>query len=192
MFYVNQRWLGGTLTNFVTIQQSMQRLKKYEDEKAAGYPGMSKKEISRQERELFKLDKYLGGVKGMERLPGAIFVIDTRKERIAVHEANRLGIPVIAMVDTNCDPTGIDYVIPSNDDAIRAIKLICSTIANAAIEGRAVWAEKQAAEAESRQMEEQAKMADEHAKEHGRAAGENEPDAGVEAELPENAEEGEK
>ena len=104
--------------------------------------------MSRRERELAKLQKYLGGVQEMSKLPGAIFVVDTKKERIAVHEANRLGIPVIAMVDTNCDPAGIDYVIPSNDDAIRAIKLITSRIAEAAIEGSQVHAEKKAAEEE--------------------------------------------
>jgi small subunit ribosomal protein S2 len=152
MFFVNQRWLGGTLTNYVTINQGIQRLKKYEDEKAEGNPSMSKKEVSRRERELSKLQKYLGGFQGMERLPGAIFVVDTKKEKIAVHEANRLGIPVIAMVDTNCDPKGIDYVIPSNDDAIRAIKLITSTIAEAAIEGHHVYAEKKAAETEEEEQ----------------------------------------
>jgi small subunit ribosomal protein S2 len=146
MFFVNQRWLGGTLTNFVTIQQSIQRLKRFEGEKEAGYTDMKKKEVSRRERQLAKLHKYLGGVQGMGKLPGAIFVVDTKKEGIAVHEANRLGIPVIAMVDTNCDPTGIDYVIPSNDDAIRAIKLITSKVAEAALEGSQVYAEKKAAE----------------------------------------------
>jgi small subunit ribosomal protein S2 len=152
MFFVNQRWLGGTLTNYVTINQGIQRLKKYEVEKAEGNPSMSKKEVSRRERKLSKLQKYLGGFQGMERLPGAIFVIDTKKEKIAVHEANRLGIPVIAMVDTNCDPKGIDYVIPSNDDAIRAIKLITSSIAEAAIEGSQVYAEKKAAETEEEEQ----------------------------------------
>jgi len=148
MFFMNQRWLGGTLTNFVTIQQGIQRLKKYEEEKESGYTDMKKKEVSRRERKLAKLQKYLGGVQGMSKLPGAVFVVDTRKERIAVHEANRLGIPVIAMVDTNCDPEGIDFVIPSNDDAIRAIKLITAKIAEAAIEGGQVYAEKKAAEEE--------------------------------------------
>ncbi len=146
MFFMNQRWLGGTLTNFVTINEGIQRLKRFEEEKEAGYTGMKKKEISRQERKLSKLQKYLGGVRDMDKLPGAIFVIDVRKERIAVHEANRLGIPVIAMVDTNCDPDGIDYIIPSNDDAIRAITLITSKIADASIEGSTVHAEKRAAE----------------------------------------------
>jgi len=186
MFYVNQRWLGGTLTNFVTIQQGIERLKKYEEEKAEGYVGLNKKEVSRRERELAKLQKYLGGVKGMTDLPGAVFVIDTRKERIAVHEANRLGIPVIAMVDTNCDPGGIDFVIPSNDDAIRAIKLITGAIAEAAVEGAQAWSEKRASEETKEQLEEQAKKADEHAKEHGmgqaEAGGEEEK-----AEAPEGA-----
>jgi small subunit ribosomal protein S2 len=146
MYFMNQRWLGGTLTNFTTISGGIQRLKRFEEEKEAGYTDKKKKEISRQERKLAKLQKYLGGVHEMDKLPGAIFVIDVRKERIAVHEANRLGIPVIAMVDTNCDPDGIDYVIPSNDDAIRAITLITSKIADAAIEGSAIYAEKRAAE----------------------------------------------
>jgi small subunit ribosomal protein S2 len=146
MFFMNQRWLGGTLTNFATVSAGIQRLKKYEEEKEAGYADMKKKEVSRRERKLSKLQKYLGGVHEMDKLPGAIFVIDVRKERIAVHEANRLGIPVIAMVDTNCDPDGIDYIIPSNDDAIRAITLITSKIADAAIEGSTVYAEKRAAE----------------------------------------------
>lgn len=146
MFFMNQRWLGGTLTNFVTISEGIQRLKRFEEEKEAGYTDMKKKEVSRQERKLFKLQKYLGGVRDMDKLPGALFVIDVRKERIAVHEANRLKIPVIAMVDTNCDPDGIDYIIPSNDDAIRAITLITSKIADASIEGSAVHAEKRAAE----------------------------------------------
>jgi small subunit ribosomal protein S2 len=146
MFFMNQRWLGGTLTNFTTISGGIQRLKRFEEEKEAGYTDKKKKEISRQERKLAKLQKYLGGVHEMDKLPGAIFVIDVRKERIAVHEANRLGIPVIAMVDTNCDPDGVNYVIPSNDDAIRAITLITSKIADAAIEGSTIHAEKRAAE----------------------------------------------
>jgi small subunit ribosomal protein S2 len=157
MFFMNQRWLGGTLTNFVTIQQGIQRLKRFEEEKEAGYTDMKKKEVSRRERELSKLQKYLGGVQSMGKLPGAIFVVDTKKERIAVHEANRLGIPVIAMVDTNCDPVGIDFVIPSNDDAIRAIKLITSKVAEAALEGSQVYAEKKAAE---EREEEQQKAAE--------------------------------
>jgi small subunit ribosomal protein S2 len=147
-FYVNQRWLGGTLTNFVTIFSGLQRMRGYEEQKAAGYPGLTKREVSVIEGELGKLQKYMSGIRGMEKLPGAIFVIDTKKERIAVHEANRLGIPVIATVDTNCDPDGVDFVIPGNDDAIRAIKLITGKIADAVIEGAAVWQEQQAAAAQ--------------------------------------------
>jgi small subunit ribosomal protein S2 len=171
MFFMNQRWLGGTLTNFITIQQSIQRLKKYEEEKEAGYTDMKKKEVSRRERELAKLQKYLGGVQEMSKLPGAIFVVDTKKERIAVHEANRLGIPVIAMVDTNCDPAGIDYVIPSNDDAIRAIKLITSQIAEAAMEGSQVHTEKKAAE-EEEEARQKATQAEEVAKAEAEQKGE--------------------
>jgi small subunit ribosomal protein S2 len=143
--YVNQRWLGGTLTNFVTIFAGLQRMRKYEEQKEAGYPGLNTREASAVERELVKLQKYMNGIRTMERLPGAVFVIDTKKERIAVHEANRLGIPVIAVVDTNCDPDGIDYIIPSNDDAIRAIKLVTAKIADFVVEGNAVWQEQQAA-----------------------------------------------
>jgi len=180
-FFVNQRWLGGTLTNFVTIQASIKRLKKYEEEKAEGYVSMNKKEVSRRERELTKLQKYLGGMQKMERLPGAVFVIDTKKEKIAVHEANRLGIPVIAMLDTNCDPAGIDYVIPSNDDAIRAIKLVTSKISEAAVEGGQVYSEKQAAEkdAEEERAAEAAKAADQHRASHDGAAPAEEGEAAV-------------
>jgi small subunit ribosomal protein S2 len=187
MFFVNQRWLGGTLTNFITIQQSIQRLKRYEEEKESGYSEMKKKEVSRRERELAKLQKYLGGVQGMSKLPGAVFVVDTKKERIAVHEANRLGIPVIAMVDTNCDPAGIDFVIPSNDDAIRAIKLITSKIAEAAMEGGQTYAEKKAAEEEEearRKAEETEAAAKLEAEQKGEAVEEEkqsaaEEDAGI-------------
>jgi len=151
MPYVNQRWLGGTLTNFVTIYQGLQRMRKSEEQKELGYPGRTKREISHVERELAKLQKYMSGIREMEKLPGAVFVIDTKKERIAVHEASRLGIPVIASVDTNCDPDGVDFVIPSNDDAIRSIKLITSQIADVVLEGAAVWQEKQAAVAQEAQ-----------------------------------------
>lgn len=148
MFFVNQRWLGGTLTNFATISGGIKRLKTYEEEKEAGNPNMKKKEIAKRERELAKLHKYFGGVQEMDKLPGAIFIVDTKKERIAVHEANRLNIPVIAMVDTNCDPDGIDYIIPSNDDAIRAIRLVSSKVADSVIEGTGIYAQKRSAEAE--------------------------------------------
>jgi small subunit ribosomal protein S2 len=138
MFYVNQRWLGGLLTNFVTIQKSIQRLRELEEMSADGrYELFSKKEVARLERERKGLEKNLAGIKNMANLPQAIFVIDSKKEEIAVKEANRLGIPVVAVVDTNCDPDDIDCVIPGNDDALRAIKLFVSKVADAVIEGAA-------------------------------------------------------
>jgi small subunit ribosomal protein S2 len=137
MFYVNQRWLGGTLTNFETIRKSIGRLKKLEEMKEAGeYERVPKKEALELDRERQKLEKALIGIKAMEQLPSAVFIIDPRKERIAVAEAQRLGIPIVAIVDTNCDPTGIDYPVPGNDDAIRAVRLITSRIADAILEGR--------------------------------------------------------
>ncbi len=137
MFYVTNRWLGGTLTNFKTVKQGIDRLKTIEKMKEDGtYERLPKKEVAALEREREKLEKNLGGIKELTRLPSALFVIDTKKEHIAVHEANRLGIPVVAVVDTNCDPEGIDYVIPGNDDAIRSIRLFTGKIAEACIEGR--------------------------------------------------------
>jgi small subunit ribosomal protein S2 len=137
-FFVTNRWLGGTLTNFKTVKQGIDRLKTIEKMAADGtYDRLPKKEVASLEREREKLEKNLGGIKDMSRLPSALFVIDTKKEHIAVHEANRLGIPVVAVVDTNCDPEGIDYVIPGNDDAIRSIRLFTGKVAEAAIEGRA-------------------------------------------------------
>jgi small subunit ribosomal protein S2 len=141
MFYVTNRWLGGTLTNFKTVKQGIDRLKGIEKMAADGtYERLPKKEVASLEREREKLEKNLGGIKDMARLPAALFVIDTKKEHIAVHEANRLGIPVVAVVDTNCDPEGIDYVIPGNDDAIRSIRLFTGKVAEACIEGRARYA----------------------------------------------------
>ncbi len=137
-FFVTSRWLGGTLTNFKTIKQGIDRLKTLEKMAEDGtFERLPKKEVATLERERMKLEKNLGGVKDMARLPGCVFVIDPKKEHIAVHEASRLGIPVIGVVDTNCDPDGIDFVIPGNDDAIRSIKLFTSKIADAAIEGGA-------------------------------------------------------
>jgi len=137
MFYVNQRWLGGTLTNFQTIRKSIGRLKKIEEMKEAGeFDRLPKKEALELDREREKLEKALIGIKSMETLPSAVFIIDPRKEKIAVAEAQRLGIPVVAIVDTNCDPTGIDYPVPGNDDAIRAVRLITARIADAILEGR--------------------------------------------------------
>ena len=135
MFYVNNRWLGGMLTNFSTIKRSLLRLKKIEKMEVDGtFDNLTKKEVSALQKEKAKLEKNLGGIKEMKELPGAIFIIDTHKEQIAVAEARRMGIPIIAVVDTNCNPEGITYPIPGNDDAIRAITLFTSIIANAVIE----------------------------------------------------------
>ncbi|MFC2602443.1 MAG: 30S ribosomal protein S2 [Treponema sp.] len=135
MFYVNNRWLGGMLTNFTTIKKSLLRLKKIEKMEVDGtFENLTKKEVSALQKEKSKLEKNLGGIKEMKELPGAVFIIDTHKEQIAVAEAHRMGIPIIAVVDTNCNPEGIDYPIPGNDDAIRAISLFTSVIANAVIE----------------------------------------------------------
>jgi small subunit ribosomal protein S2 len=137
MPYVNERWLGGMLTNFQTMHQRVKKMQEYERMKAAGdFEAMPKKEALILGRELDKLQKNLGGIRGMNRLPDAIFVLDTKKEHIAVTEANKLGLPVVAVVDTNCDPDVIDYVIPGNDDAIRAGNLLCRVIADAVEEGR--------------------------------------------------------
>ena len=134
-FYVNNRWLGGMLTNFSTIKKSLQRLKKIEKMEVDGtFDNLTKKEVAGLQKEKAKLEKNLGGIKEMKELPGAIFVIDTHKEAIAVAEARRMGIPVVAVVDTNSNPEGIDYPIPGNDDAIRAITLFTSIIANAVME----------------------------------------------------------
>jgi small subunit ribosomal protein S2 len=137
MHYVNQRWLGGMLTNFATVKQSIERLKKLDsmfgDGSIDAYP---KKERLQLEKEREKLEKTLGGIKAMGKLPGVLFVVDPQNEEIAVCEAKKLGIPVVAIVDTNCDPDLIDYVIPGNDDAIRAIRLLTSKIADAVLEGR--------------------------------------------------------
>jgi small subunit ribosomal protein S2 len=137
MFFVNNRWLGGTLTNFKTVKGSIEKMKRFEeilgDEKlSSAYP---KKELSLMSRELEKLTKTLGGIKNMGRTPGALFVIDVKREHIAVEEARRLGIPVVAIVDTNCDPDLVDYVIPGNDDAIRSVRLVTAKIADGCIEG---------------------------------------------------------
>jgi len=137
MFYVNERWLGGLLTNFATIQRSLGRLRDLEAMSADGrYETLSKKEIARNEKERKKLQKNLDGIRGMSRLPDAVFIVDTNKEQIAVDEARKLKIPVIGVVDTNCDPDQVDFVIPGNDDALRAIRLFASRIADAVMAGR--------------------------------------------------------
>ncbi|MBV9646645.1 MAG: 30S ribosomal protein S2 [Candidatus Eremiobacteraeota bacterium] len=136
-FFVNQRWLGGTLTNFATIQKRIARLRELEGMRAQGdFDRLPKKEVAALADELEKLERFLGGIKDMHRLPDAIFIVDPKKERIAVLEARKLKIPIIAVVDTNCDPDEIDYLVPGNDDAIRAVKLMVSKIADAIIEGR--------------------------------------------------------
>ena len=140
MFFVNRRWLGGMLTNFQTIKKSIDQLNKLEAMKNDDiYSLLPKKEVLQLEKQRKRLEKSLGGIKNMDRLPGAIFVIDLKKERIAVSEARKLGIPSVGIVDTNCDPDEIDYVIPGNDDAIRAIRLFSSKIADAIIEGRQLY-----------------------------------------------------
>ena len=137
MFFVNQRWLGGMLTNYKTIRKRVFRLKELERMEAEGsFDVLTKKEVAHLVNERERLERFLGGIKDMEKLPGAIFVVDPRKEKIAIAEARKLGIPVVAIVDTNCDPDEIDYVIPGNDDAIRAVKLITAKIADAVIEGK--------------------------------------------------------
>ena len=137
MYYVNARWLGGMLTNFKTMRRRIDRLNQLKKMQEDGtFDLLLKKEVIKLQAEIAKLEKYLGGVKEMNKLPGAMFIVDPRKERNAIAEARKLGIPVIAIVDTNCDPEEVDYVIPGNDDAIRAIKLISQTIANAVIEAR--------------------------------------------------------
>ena len=136
-YYVNARWLGGMLTNFATIRKRIQRLAQLRKMEEDGtFDLLPKKEVSKLQLEIEKLEKFLGGIKDMKSFPGALFIVDPRKERIAVSEAKKLNIPIVAIVDTNCDPDEIDYVIPGNDDAIRAIRLIAATMANAAIEGR--------------------------------------------------------
>ena len=144
-FYVKTRWLGGMLTNFQTIKQSIDRLKKLDEmlEDPQVADALTKKELQGMRHEREKLLSSLGGIKVMDSLPSAVFIIDPRKEKIAVAEAQRLGIPIVAIVDTNCDPSGIDYPIPGNDDAIRAIRLFCAAIADAVIEGRNLYEERQ-------------------------------------------------
>jgi small subunit ribosomal protein S2 len=142
MYYVNQRWLGGLLTNMLTVQKSIKRLKELEAMATdGGYAARPKKEVIRLERERKHLDQNLAGIKDMPGLPDVVFVIDSNKEAIAVKEARRLGIPVVAIVDTNCDPDEVDWVIPGNDDALRAIRLFTSKIADSVIEGRALATE---------------------------------------------------
>src|SRR5689334_9577129 len=146
-FYVNQRWLGGLLTNWVTVQKSVKRLKELDEMATDGrYDLLPKKEVIKLERERKHLQANLAGIKNLNRLPDAIFVIDSNKEQIAVREARKLGIPVVAVVDTNCDPSEVDYVIPGNDDALRAIRLFASKIADSVVEGAQAATDKQTAD----------------------------------------------
>lgn len=155
MFYVVHRWLGGTLTNFRTIRQSIEKFKRLEKlEEREEFRRLPKKEIMRLIKKREKMRKNFDGIKDMEELPGALFVVDPKREEIAVKEANKLGIPVVAIVDTNCDPDLIDYVIPGNDDAIRAIKLLASKMADAVIEGKEMFREKLQARYEGVEVEE--------------------------------------
>ncbi|MEW9501277.1 30S ribosomal protein S2 [Jeotgalibacillus marinus] len=149
MHYINQRWLGGTLTNFGTIQLRINRLKKIEKMEEDGtFEVLPKKEVVQLKKEYDRLVKFLGGIRDMQKLPDALFIIDPRKERIAVAEARKLNIPIVGIVDTNCDPDEIDYVIPANDDAIRAVKLLTSKMADAILESKQVEEEEEAVAAE--------------------------------------------
>jgi small subunit ribosomal protein S2 len=154
-FFINQRWLGGMLTNFLTVKKSIERLKKIEAMKEDGTMGLlPKKEASSLEKERAKLEKNLSGIKEMKGLPGVIFIIDPKKEKIAIAEARKLSIPIVAVVDTNCDPDEVDYVIPGNDDAIRAIKLLTSKMASAVMEGREALSKEARQETEKAEIEE--------------------------------------
>lgn len=160
MYYVNERWLGGMLTNYKTIKGRIDRLRKLEDMQENGtFDVLPKKEVIQLMNEKEKLQKYLNGIKDMPEVPGAIFIVDPRKERIAVMEAHKLGIPVVGIVDTNCDPDEIDFPIPGNDDAIRAVKLIASTISQAIIEAKQGQIEQTSAE--ENQTEEQTQVSEE-------------------------------
>jgi small subunit ribosomal protein S2 len=161
MFYVNQRWLGGLLTNWVTVQKSVKRLKELDDMATDGrYELLPKKEVIKLERERKHLQANLAGIKNMSRLPDAIFVIDSNKEQIAVREARKLGIPVVAVVDTNCDPSEVDYVIPGNDDALRAIRLFTSKISESIAEGVNLLGDKQIQEMQAAAAAPQAEAAE--------------------------------
>ncbi len=154
MFYVNHRWLGGTLTNFQTIKKSIDKLKELEKmEKNEGFQRLPKKEVLQLQKKGAKLGKYLGGIKDMDRFPGALFIVDPKRERIAVSEARKLGVPTVAIVDTNCDPDEVDYVIPGNDDAIRAIRLFATKVADAVIEGKGLREEELQGEIEETPVE---------------------------------------
>ncbi len=186
-YFVNQRWLGGMLTNFKTVKQGIEKLKKIEKMNEDGtYDLLTKKEVAKFETERQRLEKNLSGVKEMNKLPGAIFIIDPKKESIAIAEAKKLAIPIVALVDTNCDPDGIDYIIPGNDDAIRSIRLLSSKMSDACLEGKNILnktledaaaqeaAEKEAAAQEAAEKESAAKEASEAAAEEKQAQSDTE------------------
>ncbi len=178
-YYVNQRWLGGLLTNFQTVQKSIKRLKDLESMQTDGrYEKLTKKERIKLDRERESLNKNLSGIKNMSRLPDVVFIIDVKKEEIAVAEANRLGIPIVAVVDTNCSPEGIDYVIPGNDDALRAVRLFASRIADAIVEGNQIATEGGVVSAEPAEEADEAAGAAGTAAAAGVAAGEEVGEAG--------------
>ena len=190
-FYINQRWLGGLLTNWVTVQKSVKRLKELDDMATDGrYELLPKKEVIKLERERKHLQVNLAGIKNLSKLPDAVFVIDSNKEQIAVREARKLGIPVVAVVDTNCDPTEVDYVIPGNDDALRAIRLFATKIADSVIEGSQLLNDKQAADlaagvgeaqqAEAAAVEQPVEGAPEYGSERAEFPGENPEDISME------------
>jgi small subunit ribosomal protein S2 len=165
-FFVNQRWLGGMLTNFKTVKQGIEKLKKIEKMNEDGtYELLTKKEVAKYETERQRLDKHLSGVKELGALPGAIFIIDPKKESLAIAEAVKLSIPIVALVDTNCDPDDIDYVIPGNDDAIRSIKLITSKVADAVLEGKSILNKTMEAASEKEAIEEKKAGEEQQAKE---------------------------
>lgn len=167
MFYVNKRWLGGTLTNFETVRKSVKRLNKIKTMQEDGtFNNLSKKEVARLSREFEKLNKNLSGVVKMNKLPGALFIIDPKRENIAVKEANRLKIPVVSLIDTNCDPVGIDYPIPGNDDAIRAIKLIIKIVTDSIIEGRQEYLQTEETKRLKQENEESEKVSENQKEKH--------------------------
>ena len=155
MFYVNQRWIGGTLTNFATIQARIDYLVRLEDQRdRGGFSGLPKKEVLKIEEKIARMNRQMGGFKEMTRLPSALFIIDTTKEAIAIAEARRVGVSIVAVVDTNSNPFEIDYPVPANDDAIRTIRLVCTKIANSVLEGKAGAAMAAAEEGEGEEPEE--------------------------------------
>ena len=183
MFYVNHRWLGGTLTNFQTIKKSIDKLRELEKmEKNEGFQRLPKKEVLQLQKKAAKLNKYLGGIKEMDRFPGVLFIVDPKRERIAISEARKLGVPTVAIVDTNCDPDEVDYVIPGNDDAIRAIRLFATKMADAVIEGKRLREEELQGEAaeeaplDAAPAEKSEEKAGEEGREDGGGSGEEDDD----------------